>query len=138
MLIKQQKNNGFQKGKSGNPSGRPKGSGKVGELRSQIGEALPEIIDVLIQAAKNGDIQASRLLVDKVIPGVKPQLEPVLAGSEGDSISRYADSVMRSLMRGEISPDCANAMLNTASNCLAIQEYASLEGRIATLEKMAR
>ena len=61
----------WQPGESGNPSGRRPGSGEVAKLRAAIAEHLPAIVAQLVEAAKAGDVQAVRLLLERVIPPVK-------------------------------------------------------------------
>ena len=45
----------FEKGKSGNPSGKPKGQTPKGLFREQVNAALPSIVQGLIEAAQAGD-----------------------------------------------------------------------------------
>ena len=62
----------FLPGQSGNPNGRPKGTGTIAKLREAIQEEIPEIIDTLVSAAKSGDVSAAKILIDKVIPTLRP------------------------------------------------------------------
>ena len=60
------------KGQSGNPRGRPRKSQKtMAQLRSQISEHLPDVIEVLADAAKEGDVQAARILVERCVPSMR-------------------------------------------------------------------
>lgn len=61
----------FEKGKSGNPKGRPVGSGVTGKLRSAIEARAPELIEMLIQKALEGDTASAKFLLDRVLPAVK-------------------------------------------------------------------
>lgn len=61
----------WKPGQSGNPKGKPKGVGSVQKLREEIGEQIPAIINQLLAAAKNGDVQAARLLLERVLPPLK-------------------------------------------------------------------
>lgn len=62
----------WTKGESGNPRGRPRKSQKtMAQLRSQISEHLPDVIEVLAGAAKGGDVQAARILVERCVPSMR-------------------------------------------------------------------
>lgn len=43
----------------------------MAQLRSQISEHLPDVIDVLATAAKDGDVQAARILVERCVPSMR-------------------------------------------------------------------
>jgi hypothetical protein len=67
----------WKKGESGNPAGRKPGTGEVTKLRNSIAEHIPEIINNLVEAAKSGDIQSAKLLLDRVVPSLKA-VEPTV------------------------------------------------------------
>jgi len=43
----------------------------MAQLRSQISEHLPDVIEVLAGAAKEGDVQAARILVERCVPSMR-------------------------------------------------------------------
>ncbi len=43
----------------------------MAQLRSQISEHLPDVIEVLAGAAKGGDVQAARILVERCVPSMR-------------------------------------------------------------------
>ena len=43
----------------------------MAQLRTQISEHLPDVIEVLADAAKEGDVEAARILVERCIPSMR-------------------------------------------------------------------
>jgi hypothetical protein len=68
---------GFKKGTSGNPAGRKPGTvTKVGKLRAGIEAHVPGILETLAELAKGGDVQAAKILLDRVLPALRLSWRP--------------------------------------------------------------
>lgn len=61
----------FVKGNRASP-GRPAGRGAVAELRDKLAQDVDKIISVLREQALAGDPQAIRILLDRVLPSLRP------------------------------------------------------------------
>ena len=106
----------FQPGQSGNTAGRPRQpKNDSTTIRNLIGQELPIIIASLITAAKNGDIAAAKILVDKSLPSVRPVslATPIPALAAAQSLSGKADVILDSLASGDIGSDTAMTLMNT-------------------------
>jgi hypothetical protein len=66
----------FEKGQSGKPRGRPRGIQTQAKLRESIAKDLPGIITSLVDKAKDGDTAAAKLLLDRVLPSLRPMDQP--------------------------------------------------------------
>ncbi len=78
---RKQRGKPFAPGVSGNPAGKPKGTlNKTTVLTRNIlqGEA-EDVARVVLEAAKNGDLTAAKLVLDKLIPSSKES--PIDAGA---------------------------------------------------------
>jgi len=86
----------WKQGQSGNPKGRPRKSQKtMAQLRTQISEHLPDVIEVLANAAKEGDVQAARILVERCVPSMRALDQNI---NVNDSVRGISDEELLSLM----------------------------------------
>jgi hypothetical protein len=125
----------WKKGESGNPRGRPKGSGEIGKLRAAIGRALPDILAALIEKAQAGDVQAARLLLERALPPVKPVELPEAVPLQGETLTERGQSVLRLLAAGELGPGQAAALLAAIAQLGRVVEIDELTRRVEALER---
>ncbi len=86
----------WKQGQSGNPNGRPRKSQKtMAQLRSQISEHLPDVIEVLANAAKEGDVQAARILVERCVLSMRALDQNI---NVNDSVRGISDEELLGLM----------------------------------------
>ena len=127
----------FKKGVSGNPAGRPKGSGLAGRLRKVIADDADEILQSVITQAKGGDLAAAKILLDRIVPPLKPEAQAVqiaeLSGS-GDLVGK-ADAVIHAVGSGELAPDIAAQLISAVATLAKVIEIDQLQQRLEQLEK---
>ena len=123
-------------GSSGNPAGRPTGSGHVARLRAELAQELPTIIQSLIEQAKAGDIQAIRIILDRVIPPLKAVDLPVSLELPAGGLSDQGRAIIASATCGEVSPADASQLLGAISQLARIQEVDALVERVEKLEAL--
>ena len=86
----------WKQGQSGNPKGRPRKSQRsMAQLRSQISEHLPDVIEVLANDAKEGDVQAARILVERCVPSMRALDQNI---NVNDSVRGISDEELLGLM----------------------------------------
>ncbi len=124
----------WRPGQSGNPAGRRPGSGSVQQLRQGIEESLPEIIQVLTDRAKAGDIGAARLLLERAVPPLRPVEAPQALQIVGDGLSGQAKSVVALAASGEVSVTHASQLITALGTLAKLIEVDELERRIQSLE----
>lgn len=129
----------WQPGQSGNPKGRPRGASEIGKLRVAISEHLPEIIERLVEKAREGDAQAARLLLERVLPPIKATEATVeIDIPEGVNLTEQGAAILRAVSQGQIAPGQAGALLSGLGNVAKLKEIDELTRRIEALEKEAK
>lgn len=129
----------FEKGQSGNPAGRPKGS------RSKATLALEAIFDgegeaitrKAIELALEGEPQVLRMCLDRLVPHRKDRavlfdLPPI---AETADLPKATGAILRALAAGELTPaEAADISKSVDAHVRAI-EATDLHARLARLEE---
>lgn len=124
----------WKPGQSGNPAGRPPGTGEVAALRAKIREQVPAILDKLVKAAQGGDVQAARLLLERVLPPMKAAEDAVPLPLAGDTLTDQGRAVLAAAGAGNLAPGQAAALLAALGNLAKIMEADEMDRRVAALE----
>jgi len=136
MPTEKPKRGAWKPGQSGNPAGKPPGSGELQRLRASIGEHVPEIIERLTQAARGGDIQAARLILERILPPVKAIEQAVeLDLPKGGTLTAKADAVLCAAANGLLAPGQAAQLIAALGTIAKISEIDELAARVAALEQ---
>ncbi|MGA7540623.1 MAG: DUF5681 domain-containing protein [Steroidobacteraceae bacterium] len=126
----------FPPGVSGNPKGRPpRGFAKAERLRSALARDLPDILKKLVAAAKGGDVQAARTILERVLPPLKAMEAPAPIGALAGSLPEQGQAVITAVAAGFISPGQATALLGALASQAKLIETDDLAKRIAAIEQ---
>ncbi len=125
----------FKPGQSGNPGGRPPNAGPIGEIRKAIGDELPAIVAKLVEMAKEGDVQAARVLVERVVPAIKPVDFAQVIELSGTTLTEQGRSALAAMASGQIAPAQAAQLMTALASLAKLIETTELESRIAALEQ---
>ena len=134
----------FNPGQSGNPNGRGKGTvnkrsvtaaaiAKYNE-KHQDSDALADIMSKMIDLAKDGDIQAAKLVLDRTEPTYKPISVPVDLGRLPKELFAKGEKILNLVSTGNISSDIARDLLSGINSLMTIKEKTELEERLTKLE----
>lgn len=134
--MSEKKTNQWQPGQTGNPKGRPPGQSEITRLRASLAGDVPEILAGLVMAAKGGDVQAARLILERVLPPVKAIEQAVeLQLPEGGTLTAKAAAVLSAAAAGELAPTQAAQLITALGTLAKITEIDELATRITTLEE---
>lgn len=119
-------------GGKGRPKGRP--DRRTAPFRAAIDKAMPAILDNVIEAAKNGDLAAAKILIDRSLPSLKPIEAARAIPLSGSTLTERAVSVIDTVVSGTISVDEATRLIQSLSSMARILEAGDLTARIEALE----
>ena len=124
----------FTPGKSGNPRGRPKNQTAPLRLKKAISDAMPEIIQSLIDAALSGDMQAATTLLNRCVPALKAEGQAITL-SVKETLPEQGNEIIKATMGGEIPPDIGSQLITALSNQGRLVELQELAERLSRIEK---
>lgn len=129
----------YKKGQSGNPSGRPKGTkDSRTALRELLKPHAPALVKKAVDQALEGDAQALRLCLDRLIPAMPAQAEPVMIDASPDDLAQAGREVLSQTFAGSISVTVAGQLLQSLQGQARITEIDELVRRIEALEEQRK
>lgn len=130
----------FERGKSGNPAGRPPG---IVDRRHRVAKAFDAEFDsigaALVEKAKAGDVGAIALYLSRVEPPLRPRSDrTTFALDTAQPLSVQAAQVVEAVAAGQLDPDSAQTVLSCLNVYAQLAQHDTLEARLQALERSAR
>jgi hypothetical protein len=134
-----QVNGRFAKGQSGNPAGRPSGARNHSTLLAErlLESQTREICAAVIAGALAGNMQAAKIVLDRILPPKKdrPINIDLPEMSSSSELVKAMACVINAVSSGQISPSEGEAIariLDVHSKTLELKEF---EQRLSVLER---
>ena len=126
----------FAPGNKASP-GRPRGRGAVAEMREALAADLGGIINTVRARALAGDMQAARIILDRLVPSLRPvEMPAVLTLPAGATLAGQAQAVIDAAAAGELVPSQAAQIVTALGGVAKIIEATELLKRIEALESL--
>lgn len=122
----------FKKGHSGNPGGR---SGQTQAIRAKLAEGADAVTKKVLAAAKKGDMQACRLILERLVPPIKATAEPVQFDLDDSDLPSAAKSILRAIAAGDLPPDQGRHLIEAISAVAKVIEVEELEKAVEELRE---
>ena len=132
----------FRKGQSGNPSGKPPGTRNKTTMLAEklMQDDAKDIVKVVLEAAKRGDMTAARLILERIAPVRKGRpvyfdLPPI---SNAEDVAAAMEALTTAMASGEVTPDEAATVASVLEMRRKTLEIDELVLRVKALEEKAQ
>ena len=95
----------------------------------------PELLEIVFKAAKGGDMVAARLILERILPVVKPIEQALGFSLIGNSLTEKGKAVMDAVSAGVLSPSQGSQLITAIGALARVVEIEELERRLSELEK---
>lgn len=125
----------WQRGQSGNPNGRSK---QAAHLRQMLEEGSQQAAERVLEACRGGDMQACKLVLERVLPPVRPTHAAVTFNLDSDRpLADQGRDILRAVAEGVLPPDQGKALLDALASMSRIVELDEIAARLAHLEEQS-
>ncbi len=127
----------FEKGISGNPDGRPKGTKDRRTIfREMIEPHRENLVQKAVSLALDGNEQMLRLLLDRLLPAKPRTEEESFDGlDESMSLSGQLETTTQALAKGEISSEYAYKMSQLIAAHINVDEHTVVLQKLQEIEE---
>lgn len=110
-------------GVSGNPKGRAKGStNRKSPIEAQVAQHGEAIMQRVIAAALEGDLQAANIALQRISPTLKAKAPTVAFELDADApLEAQARQVMAAISAGELDPDTGKMLIECLHSFSALR-----------------
>ena len=131
----------FEPGTSGNPAGKRRGTRhRATVFAEKLMQAdLGDVVQTVISAAKDGDMSAARLVLDRVLPprkGGTVRFDLPAVSTPADIVAALG-AILSAVGRGELTPDEGGMISGLLETKRRAMETVEIEARVAALERRA-
>jgi hypothetical protein len=103
-------------------------------LRERLAGDLNQILDNLLAQARAGDLQAVRLVLDRVLPSLRPVEQATELDLPAGGLAAQAQAVVQAAAAGDLAPGQAAQLGAALAGVGKIIETTELMARIEALE----
>lgn len=131
----------FQTGESGNPNGRPKGTGHRQRLFNDFVSPHQEaLIDTALKMALTGNESMLRLFLERMLPA-KPTDDSIFISlpsgdlKQADSLLACGERILQAIAQGEITSEKGNSLMRLIEVQRKNIEMTDLSTRLDEIER---
>ena len=115
------------------PDNRGRKPGSLNKVNQLLREAAPDVIQAVIERAKEGDVPAASLVLARTAAPLKATASPIELSGPIESMADYVRKLLQAAAEGA-DPQVVAQLIKAASDAVKVIEYSELEQRVADLE----
>jgi hypothetical protein len=129
-------NPNWKKGVSGNPGGKAPGTrSKLNLVAAEFLKEGSAVAQVVIEAAKGGDMSAAALVLTRISPPLRAAVEKVIFNlDQTKPLAEQAKEILNAVSRGLVDPDTGQMLIGCLDKIGNLKAVEELEARLAALE----
>lgn len=121
---------------------RPKGSRNFSGIEKRLLDDAKGksgvVLAATLEEALSGNVQAQKLILDKVLPNLKPEARRITFKlNESGTLSQQASDILTACSNGVVPYEVASSLITSLGGIMKIKESEEFEARLAELEKRA-